>query len=108
MFPRKLITGITQPPVVLLCNEGSASAAEVFAGALQDNRRAQILGTRTYGKGVIQYYFPIGEHCKLRFQSLFATTCVCLGSAGAGLHAHSAISQDVVDPVQETMGQGSS
>ena len=51
----------TALPIVLLVNENSASASEVLAGALKDNGRATLVGTRTYGKGSVQSLFRLGQ-----------------------------------------------
>ena len=53
-------------PIVVLINGASASAAEIVAGALQDNRRATILGTRSFGKGSVQSIIPIEGNGALR------------------------------------------
>lgn len=49
-------------PLVVLVNQNSASASEIFASAIKDSGKGVVIGTKTYGKGVVQYVRPIKEH----------------------------------------------
>ena len=53
-------------PIIILLNSGSASASEIVAGALQDHKRAIILGTKSFGKGSVQTIIPLGNNGAMR------------------------------------------
>jgi carboxyl-terminal processing protease len=62
----KLPSDIKNVPMVVLVNSGSASASEIVAGALQDHKRAVIMGTQTFGKGSVQTILPLGNNTAIK------------------------------------------
>ena len=69
-------------PVIVLINGGTASAAEIVSGALQDNARATILGTQSFGKGSVQTILPLGANGALRL-----TTALYYTPSGRSIQA---------------------
>ena len=77
-------------PLVVLINDGSASAAEIVAGALQDQGRAVIIGTRTFGKGSVQTVIPLSEGKAIKL-----TTALYFTPSGRSIQAQG-IEPDIV------------
>ncbi len=87
-------------PLVVLINGGSASASEIVAGALQDQRRAVIMGTKSFGKGSVQTIFPMASGSALKL-----TTALYYTPAGRSIQAEG-ISPDIeVRPVKVAEAQ---
>jgi carboxyl-terminal processing protease len=89
-------------PLVVLVDAGSASAAEVLAGALRDNKRARVIGSRTFGKGSVQTVLPLdnGDSVKL-------TTARYYTPSGKSIQASGIVPDVVLKPEQDTASTAS-
>ena len=95
---------VTKAPIVVLINEGSASASEIVAGALKDQKRALIVGTKSYGKGSVQTIIPMDDGSALRL-----TTALYFTPSGVTINEKGIVPDVVVEeqkpPKDESLKQ---
>jgi carboxyl-terminal processing protease len=98
--PDPLDARIAEVPLVVLVNGGSASAAEIVAGALQDHKRATIVGTRSFGKGSVQSLIPLGADGAMRLTTARYYTPNNRSIQAAGIQPDIIIAQNVPDELK--------
>ncbi len=97
-------------PLVVLINGGSASASEIVAGALQDHKRATIVGTRSFGKGSVQTIIPLGQNGALRLTTARYYTPSGRSIQAKGIEPEDVVLEDVPDDLKgkdDTKGEAS-